>query len=452
MILDVAEFVDRQRFGSFQIRIMVLCGLVQFLDGFDSLMLAYTAPALSHAWNFPRSALGPVFAASLSGIAIGTVVLSPMADWIGRKNLLIISVLIFGGLTLATSQAQTLGELRVLRFFTGFGLAAAVPSTVVLVNEFAPRRHRGAMVMGMSIGVAVGAACGGQLTALLLPSFGWQGVFYVGGVAPLLLAPALYYWLPESVRFLMVKGNRRREIVGILNQLDPEAKVPGHVQLMLHHRAQPKGFSVGELFARGRIAITALLWLSFFLSLIVLNFLNNWLPSVLHGTGLPMAQALRIGTLFQLGGIVGIVSMGFLADRFGYFKVLICTFLLEAAVIAAIGWGSGSVPLLIVAVPVVGMCVLGANNALMALGATLYPTAVRATGTSWAHGFGRFGGIAGPIIGGILLELHWSFQEVFSVGAIFPLCGVVVMIAMAVARVRGLRNEPQEAAPARQLG
>ncbi len=448
--VDVAEVIDRHRVSSFQIRIMLLCCLVQFFEGFDQLMLAYTAPALSHEWHIHRHALGPVFAASLAGMSIGTVVLSPIADWIGRKKLVILAVLIFGGLTLVTSQVQTLQQLRVLRFIAGFGLAAAVPSTVVLVNEYAPRQHRGAMVMAMSVGVAVGAACGGQLAAFIVPAHGWRTMFLIGGIAPLLLVPALLLWLPESIRFLTVKGGREQQIKKILRQFDPAMAVPANPQFTIHHRVQRSGLRVAELFTDGHLPTTLLLWFSFATSLIVLNFLNNWLPSVLSEAGLPVAEALRITTEFQLGGIVGVFGLGFLFDRFGFLRVLVCAFLLEAVFITTIGWSDGSVPVLVLAVPLVGMCIIGVNNGLMALAATLYPTAIRATGASWAHGFGRFGGIFGPIIGGILLEMHWSLQEVFAVGALFPVCGALMIGTMAYLRSHAPR--PERVQPAVQPG
>ncbi len=443
MSFDAADFIDHRKFGSFHIRIIILCGLVQFLEGFDALILAYTAPALTKAWHIHKSDLGPVFAASLAGMALGTVIIGPLADWIGRKTLLIIAVLIFGGLTLVASQTQTLEELRILRFLMGFGLAAAVPSTVVLINEFAPRKHRAAMVMGMSVGVALGAACGGQLTVLLQPLFGWQGCFYVGGIAPLLLLPVLVKWLPESVRFLTVQGGQNAKIIAILRKLDPHLVLPANVEFSLHQRQQRTGNRVGELFSKQRFWMTVLLWLSFFISLIVINFLNNWLPTAFATAGLPPEQAVRITTLFQLGGIIGIVSMGFLSDKFGYYKVLMGAFTIAASFIALIGLNAASVPFLIFAVPVVGMCTLGANNGLSALAASLYPTAIRATGTSWAHAFGRFGGIAGPIIGGWLLSMDWPIQKVFGAGAIFPICGVALMVAMLLVRRRQTRPEDE---------
>ncbi|HTH97538.1 MAG TPA: MFS transporter [Stellaceae bacterium] len=451
MEFDVAEIIDRHHFGAFQLRIVILCALVQFFEGFDALMLAYTAPALSKTWHIAHRDLGPVFAASLAGMSIGTVVLSPLADWFGRKRLLIISVLLFGGLTLVASQAQDVRQLSMLRFVIGFGLAAAVPSTFVLVNEFAPRRYRATMVMCMAIGVAVGAATGGQLAALLVPSIGWRGMFVIGGVAPLVLLPFLLAWLPESVRFLIVKGGRTDQVIATLKRLDPSASYPPNARFNLHHRPQPKGIRVGELFTQGRLPVTACLWLAFVLSLIVLNFMNNWLPSVLATTGLPQAQALRIGTLFQIGGMIGIPIMGFLSDRFGYFRVLGATLVLQAFFVALIGWSEGSVPLLVVAVPMVGCCVIGVNNALMALAVTLYPTAIRATGSSWAHGFGRFGGIFGPIIGGILLSQHWSLQQVFAVGALFPLCNLLVVMTMAWCHARAQLHAPVEPEMAQPL-
>src|SRR5579872_1572729 len=200
--IDVAELIGAQRFGAFQLRIVILCGMVQFLDGFDTQALAYAAPALRAAWHITPQALGPVFALGAFGTGLGSVLLGPLADIAGRRRIMIGCVALFGALTFVTAFLTSVDALRIWRLLTGFGLGAALPLTFVIANEFAPARSRARMIAVMSCGFAIGALSGGLLEAALIPFFGWQAIFYFGGLVPLAVAAGLLLFLPESVRFL----------------------------------------------------------------------------------------------------------------------------------------------------------------------------------------------------------------------------------------------------------
>ena len=204
--VDVAEFIDQQPVGGFQIRLLLTCAAVLFLDGFDTQAIGYVAPALAKEWGLTKAALGPVFSAGLFGLMIGALVFGPLADRIGRKKIIIFSTLAFGIGTLATAFVQDVNTLLAIRFLTGLGLGGAMPNAIAMTSEFSPHRRRATMVMIMFCGFSVGAALGGLLAAALIPQFGWRSVFVVGGVAPLLLVPILALRLPESVRFLALTG------------------------------------------------------------------------------------------------------------------------------------------------------------------------------------------------------------------------------------------------------
>src|ERR1700752_2320048 len=200
--IDVAAFIDAQPVGGFQIKLILACATVLFLDGFDTTAIGYVAPALAKEWNIGKSALGPVFSAGLFGLMIGALLFGPLADRLGRKKIIIFSTLAFGVGTLITAFASDVNTLFVVRFLTGLGLGGAMPNTVSLTSEFSPKRRRATMVMVMFVGFSIGAALGGLLAAALIPQFGWRSVFAVGGVAPMVLAPMLISGLPESVRYL----------------------------------------------------------------------------------------------------------------------------------------------------------------------------------------------------------------------------------------------------------
>jgi AAHS family 4-hydroxybenzoate transporter-like MFS transporter len=322
----------------------------------------------------------------------------------------------------------------ILRALTGFGLGAALPLTFVMANEFAPPRIRARMMAAMAWGFAIGAASGGLLQAEMVPYFGWQGIFFVGGVVPLLLVVVLLLFLPESVRYLAAKGGQSDEIARILKTMDPKREFPPDTEFVLPAEPKRTGAKPLQLFMQGRAATTILLWFTFLMILASLNTLNNFLPVVLGTIGLPQASALRVTTLFQFGGIAGVWCLGFLADKYGYPKVLIAAFLGLALFVAATGSLGADIALLAAVVAGMGFCLVGVNNTLNAFATTLYPTEIRATGVSWASSFGRLAGAIGPYIGGVLLATAMGLQTVFLVFAIPALCGAISVMLLTYAR------------------
>jgi AAHS family 4-hydroxybenzoate transporter-like MFS transporter len=431
--VDVAEIIGKQPFGPFHVRIIVLCLLIQFLDGFDTQALAYAAPALRDAWGLGPRDLGPVFSWGAVGSGIGSICMGLMADMFGRKKIMIASVALFGLLSLCTVLVTSIEQLLILRPLTGFGLGAALPLTFVMANEFAPPRIRARMIAAMACGFAIGAASGGLLQAEMVPYFGWQGIFLIGGVVPLVLAVALAFYLPESVRYLAARGGRSDEIVRTLKKIDPKLSFPEGTEFVLPAEPRTKGSKPIQLFAGGLAATTILLWLTYLMTLASMNTLNNWLPVALNTAGLEQSQALRITTLFQFGGIAGVLLLGVLADRFGYPRVLIAAFLGVALFVAATGSLGADAWLLAVAVAGTGFCLVGANNTLSAFATTLYPTEVRATGVSWASSVGRLLGAIGPYVGGILLATM-ALQPVFFIFAVPGLFAAVCVLLLAYSR------------------
>src|SRR6478672_1706215 len=313
--VDVAEFIDRQPVGGFQIRLLLTCAAVLFLDGFDTQAIGYVAPALAKEWDLTKGALGPVFSAGLFGLMIGALVFGPLTDRVGRKKIIILSTLAFGVGALVTAFVQDVNTLLAIRFLTGLGLGGAMPNAIAMTSEFNPRRRRATMVMIMFCGFSVGAALGGLLAAALIPQFGWRSVFVVGGVAPLLLAPILAVKLPESVRFLALTRGFDGRVAQLLGLINPKAAFAPGTQFVIHE-PELSGIPVKHLFTSGRTVPTLLLWVVFFMSLLDLYFLSNWLPTVLNDLGASLSQAAVIGSMLQVGGVVGTFALGSIIDRF----------------------------------------------------------------------------------------------------------------------------------------
>ena len=393
---------------------LLTCAAVLFLDGFDTQAIGYVAPALAKEWGLTKGALGPVFSAGLFGLMIGALVFGPLADRIGRKKIIVFSTLAFGLGALATAFVQDVNTLLAIRFLTGLGLGGAMPNAIAMTSEFNPRRRRATMVMIMFCGFSIGAALGGFLAAALIPQFGWRSVFIVGGVAPLLLVPILALRLPESVRFLALTGQANDRVAQCSRLIGPKTTI-APATLFVVHEPQLAGIPVLHLFRDGRTLVTLLLWVVFFMSLLDIYFLANWLPTVLNDLGASVSAAAAIGSMLQVGGVVGTFALGSIIDRFS-FRALALVYFIAVFAVGAIGQLGHSVVFVTMAIFAAGFCIVGGQIAANALAAAFYPTSVRATGVGWALGIGRVGSIVGPLVGGALLTAKWSTASVIRGG------------------------------------
>ena len=432
--IDVPEFIDAQKIGRYQIFLLLVCAAVMFCDGFDAQMIGYLAPSIAKEWSVPRPALGPVFSASLFGLMIGALTLGPVADKIGRRWIILVSTFVFGALTMATMFSSNVSELITLRFLTGLGLGGAMPNAIAMTAEFSPHRRRATMVMSMFIGFSIGAAVGGGVAAYLIPEYGWRSVFLTGGVMPLVLLPFLYVVLPESVRFQALQG-RDAAVLRRLRIAFPKADLPEGTHFTLSEPS-PKGIPVIHLWRGGRALATCLIWVLFFMSLLELFFLSNWLPTVVNDLGASVSTAALLTALLQWGGVVGTFALGSAMDRLAT-KALGFIYLLAMVFVAAIGMVGHSVPALAVAIFFAGFCIVGGQNCSNATAATFYPTALRSTGVGWAFGIGRVGSIVGPMIGGALLAMHWAPKDLFLLAAIPPFIAALAGFGLRLAGVRG---------------
>jgi AAHS family 4-hydroxybenzoate transporter-like MFS transporter len=440
--VDVVEFIDAQPVGGFQLKLLLTCAAVLFLDGFDTQAIGFVAPSLAKEWGLTKAALGPVFSAGLFGLMIGALIFGPLADRIGRKKIIIFSTLAFGIGTLVTAFVQDVNALLAIRFLTGLGLGGAMPNAIAMTSEFNPRRRRATMVMIMFCGFSVGAALGGFLAAALIPQFGWRSVFVVGGLAPLLLVPVLALRLPESVRFLALSGRANERVAQLLLLVNPKAVFAPATPFVVHEPALA-GIPVLHLFKGGRTLVTLLLWVVFFMSLLDIYFLANWLPTVLNDLGASVSVAALIGSMLQIGGVVGTFALGSIIDRFS-FRALTLVYFIGVFAVGAIGQLGHSVVLVSLAIFVAGFCVVGGQIAANALAAAFYPTSVRSTGVGWALGVGRVGSIVGPLVGGVLLSMKWSTASVFVCAAAAALCAALA--AFCLSRIAGMGGSGKTAA------
>lgn len=440
MTIDLEEFIDARPLGAFQVRVVALCAFIVLLDGFDTQAIGYVGPAIIQAWHVNRAALSPVFAAGLFGMMLGALGFGPLADRIGRRPVLILCTLLFGVFSLLTATADSLESLRLFRLLTGIGLGGAMPNAIALTTEYAPRRVRATTVMMMFCGFSLGAVLGGVAAAGLIARFGWTSVFVLGGAAPCLAVAVFLPLLPESIRYLVVHGKDRRKIFALLRHVAPGAPLEAEAILTVPEQ-KSNAFVVGQLFTERRALFTALVWVVFFMSLLDLYFLVNWLPTIIHDAGVDAQKAVLITTMFQVGGIAGTLSLGRLFDRFSPFRALALTYLIGSVCILLVGTAGSSVGLLYATVFGAGFCIVGGQIGANALTAESYPTAIRATGVGWALGIGRIGSIIGPLVGGLLLSLRWDTRHIFLVAAVPVLVAALASVLIAASR-RGRAAQP----------
>lgn len=424
--IDIQDFINSRPLSRYQLTVLVLCFLVVAADGFDTAAVGYIAPALRAQWGVTPAQLAPLFGAGLFGLMAGAFIFGPLADKIGRKAVLVFATAAFGAASIASATATTIESLTVWRFVTGIGLGGAMPAAITMTSEYCPERNRSLLVMVMFCGFTLGGALGGLSAAALIADFGWQGVLILGGVLPLVLAAVLLFVLPESVRYLVLRGGQDARVAGILKRLDPVPELDG---ARFTGVRRVEGSPVRQLFLPGLGAGTVLLWLTFFMSLLVFYLLTSWLPTLLNTAGFTPKSASLIALMLPIGSTVGAVLIGLLMDRYNPHAVLFGSYALAAAFILLLGLSTASPALLVLAVFGAGLGTGGSQIGINALSAAFYPTASRATGVSWANAVGRTGSVLGSMVGGTLLGMGWSLATVFAVAAVPALLAGIAIFA-----------------------
>ncbi|MES2538680.1 MAG: MFS transporter [Pseudomonadota bacterium] len=400
------------------------------LDGFDISAAAFAGPELVKAWGIPRSALGPMLSASLFGILIGSFAFGYLGDRYGRRSAIILSCFTFGVFSLMAVWATSLNELTLLRALAGIGIGGVMPNAVSLSAEYAPKRLRATMIILMFTGNTFGAALPGLVSIWLVPQYGWQVLFLIGGVIPLVLAFCLCFTLPESIKFLALNEHHKTRTLQMLRRLKPGFEFSEDDRFVTHEAVGSK-FRVSQLF-EGKFAIaTPLLWLVFALNLMVFYFLNSWMPTLVAAADVPAARGVIALTIFQLGGTCGGLALSRLVDRQGL-KPIYFMFMIAMPVVASIGYLATSSPvLLMIAAFLAGFFVLGLQFGLNATPGMIYPTSCRANGAGFAFGVGRLGAVMGPIIGGLLIGMQLPIQVLYVFAAVPLALGAVACYILA---------------------
>jgi AAHS family 4-hydroxybenzoate transporter-like MFS transporter len=372
------------------------------------------------------------------GIMVGALLSGPAGDRLGRKPVLIASLVFLAVSSLACMYATTIPELVLWRFITGIGIGGIMPATVALTSDYVPERLRAPIVMVIFTGNPLGGFLGGQAIALLLPHFGWPVIFFIGGILPLVLIPVMLFWLPESPRFLLARGHmttRTERLLQTLN-IEPAGTGDGTRHEVDVHTGNP----VAGLFRDGLASTTVLVWALYFANLLSLYLIQYWLPTVLNLSGLAPADAVFAASLMAAGPLVSVFAMAPLSRRFGPQRVLAVMLSTGVLVIAAVGLANPPHDLLLLAIFLMGCCTIGAMTGINGMTAALYPARVRTTGMGWALGIGRLGGIGGPWLGGVLLTAGWPPRQIFLCACVTALIATFCVVMLHIVE---RRREPR---------
>ena len=421
---NIRQLIDGRPLSGLQLRVIFICFALNMLDGFDVLAIAFTAPTISEEWQLTPYMLGIIFSAGLVGMTLGAAFIAPLTDVIGRRTMILLSLLAIGVSMALTGLTTNASQMIAMRVVTGLGIGSILASLTSLVAEYTPARKRSLAVGFMQVGYPLGATAGGFASVWLIQAYGWPAVFYFGSALSFLAVVCTYFFLPESLEFLSSRqpANALARINRILGrmgwaQLHTMPAAPAVV-------ARP---SVTSILTPNYRNWTLLLWCGFFMAFLTLYFLFSWVPKITVDAGLPVDKSIYIGTALNFGAFLGGAILGYLSDRIGVRPLIIWFFCGGIVFMLAFGFSPPEVWLLLILAFVLGFCVLGGFVGFYISAACLYHTDIRATGVGWSIGAGRTGAIIGPYLGGVLINMGYSTSVNFIVFAV-PLALACVAI------------------------
>ncbi|MGW6621986.1 MFS transporter [Nocardia sp. NPDC055002] len=408
--------VSDEKMSSYQWTAIGVCVVLNMLDGFDILVMAFTANSVKAEWGLSAGQLGVLLSAGLLGMAIGALFIAPWGDRIGRRKLVISCVGIATIGMIGAALAQDEVQLGLMRALTGLGVGGLLSCTNVLASEYSSPRWRGLAVSLQTTGFTVGATVGGLAAVFLIDSWGWRSVFFVGAGLSLSSLILVMWRLPESVDFLLDSG-----AADALERINQIAHRAGMAPLSSLPIRAPKLATAQARFpallspALRRETLT--LWLLFLIMLFTYYFVTSWSPQLLITAGMSPSRGLTGGVLLNIGGVIGTLLFGFLSARAPVGRVLAAAMFVTVALLAAFPATLSSLGIALLSGLLMGMCISGCIAGLLATAALAYPTHIRATGVGSAIGIGRAGAIASPLIVGALIDAGWTPAHLYVAAA-----------------------------------
>ena len=416
-----------------QIGAVLVCVGLNMLDGFDVLVMSFTASGVSADWHLSGSRLGVLLSAGLVGMAAGSLLIAPQADRVGRRRVMLLCVTVVSIGMLLSGFTTSFIQLAALRVVTGLGIGGILAGATVLVAEYSSDRWRNTASCLYTAGYSLGATAGGAVAAVLIARYGWASAFRFGGLASLAMLPAVYWGLPESLDFLVTKQppqalERLNRLLGRMGRVPvsglPAADMQGHARTA----------TVRRLWAPEFARSTGAIWVAFFFMMAGYYFIYGWTPRLLTAAGMSAQQGITSGVLLSLGGIVGTVTFAWLA-RGRNMQILTRNCLIAgSALVALFAFTTTHLVLALTVGVLLGGMANSAMAGLYALTPGLYPPHLRTTGMGWAIGSGRSGAILAPLVTGLLVDQGWKPPQLYLAFAGTLLVAMAALGAIASAR------------------
>jgi MFS transporter, AAHS family, 4-hydroxybenzoate transporter len=414
-VIDVGKIIDDSRLNKVSLSVILLCGLIMMMDGYDYTIISVAASSIMKEWNVGTKAFGVALSAAPFGYLFGAIIFGTLSDKIGRKKTLLIASLIFSVGTLLVYFCQSMQSLILMRAFTGVGIGGAVPCAITLTSEYSPLKGRGKYVSIMYTGFLIGIVLGGFIAGFMLKELGWRPLFLVGFVAPVFAIILLWLKLPESARWLSARNQdarQRESLVEIAKYMQPDMQIDATTRFISAGARKEKA-SVKELFAGKLSWVTPVVWAYYLVSSIAVFFIGNWAPKLMVDMKYTDSQAATITGAGNILVAIACLLSGFFYDKVG-FRWGSVLHVIAAICMTLFAAGLGPIGFVVVLI-VSGFFINGAHMDVTILAPIIYPPSCRNQGAGTAIATARIGAMIGPSLGGVLLaSASLSMQTVLA--------------------------------------
>ena len=424
--MNLREKIDNSPMGFYQWAIVLMAAVMNFLDGFDVLAIAFTATNISKDFGLSKTEFGMLVSAGLIGMVVGSMVLAPLADKFGRRPILLLSVA-FSAVGLAVSGFSTTSEILAFsRILTGLGVGGILVGTNVITSEYSSKKWRSFAISVYAAGFGIGAMIGGIIAKSLQVAYSWHAVYFAGAAMTAVVFVVLWIWLPESIDYLNSKQPQNAK--ARLNKIAHKLGFAGEWELTTKAEKAAVKLPVAELFSKKYLRSTLLLWLSFFAIMFCFYFISSWTPALLKEAGMTMEESINVGMMISLGGAAGSLVYGLIASRWSARSVLMLFTVASSIAIVVFILSSANLAIAMVLGVVVGALINGCISGLYTINPATYDADIRNTGVGWAIGAGRAGSVLAPTVAGMLLDSGWEKQTLY-----IAVAGVMLIATVALA-------------------
>lgn len=405
------DLIDNSPMSAYQITIVALCFILNMNDGIDVLVVSFTGSEMVKEWALSNTQLGSIFSAGLAGMTAGCLLLAPLGDKIGRRNVFLISLSLITAGMLGVYAAQAYWQILACRVITGLGIGGILPTMASATSEFSNNKTRDFNVGLIQGGWPLGAILTGFFINWAMPDYGWRFIFLVAGLVSLAMLVAVYAFMPDSLAFLGKKQpkNAHSQINNLLSKMGHQG-----IETLPQKPNEDPSVPVKDLFLPEYKDSTIRLWLGIFFGFLTLYTLMSWVPKIAAEAGMLPEQATYVGMALNLGAFVGVIGMGLSISRFGVKRVILSFMLIAFVIMLAYANLKLTFGLMFGLIFCIGFFVQGGFNAFFPTATRIYPSAMRSTGVGLAFGIGRFGAILGPQIFGILRDSGMSITTLFT--------------------------------------